>query len=226
MQEEAPRRACLSRPNSVSGERTRLARWLRCHHREHGNLCPGGCASLTFSTGASKRARGARALPRPWLEIQYAVFGGRRTCRIVFRMIEISSAGRQFSRYSMSAAMRLAMSSLLRASPRSPRTWASPGDAGLDEGPHLVVRQLPREERVVLKQVWARADHAHVALEHIPELRQFVDARKFAEPTCGGVDALVVLRGLPGGGMWWSVRMVRYLRMSNSRFCKPARFWR
>ena len=97
----------------------------------------------------------------------------------------------------MSASMRREMSSGVFASPRNPRICASPVMPGFTKRADLIVRQLTREKRVVFDQVRTRADHAHVALEHVPELRQLVDGI-LAEQARGRINARVAAGRLPG----------------------------
>ena len=71
------------------------------------------------------------------------------------------------------------------------------GDAGLHEGADVVVRHLLGELRVVLDHVGPRPGHAHVALEHVDELRQFVNAEP-AHPAPEAEDPHVALHRLAG----------------------------
>ena len=50
------------------------------------------------------------------------------------------------------------------------------GDAGFDESADVIVGHELRELVVVLDEMRARTDSAHVAEEHVPKLRDFVDA--------------------------------------------------
>ena len=109
------------------------------------------------------------------------------------RMIPHSSDRFQFSRYSMSQATRFWISALFRASRRgNPRTCAETGDAGLHKRADVIVRHaIWRKLIVVFDQVRARSDDAHVAEEHVPELRHFIDAQ-FAKPFPERINAVVV----------------------------------
>ncbi len=69
-------------------------------------------------------------------------------------------------------------------------------DAGLDKGADVIVRHQARKLIVVLDEVWAGSDDAHVAAEHVPKLRDFVDA-EFAEPFSERVNPFVAIAGLP-----------------------------
>src|SRR5437868_875959 len=44
--------------------------------------------------------------------------------------------------------------------------------------------------------MWPRADDAHVAFEHIPELRNLVDAQ-FAQPFADRINAIITVTRLP-----------------------------
>ena len=70
------------------------------------------------------------------------------------------------------------------------------GNAGLHESAHVVVRHELRELVVVLDQMRARPDDAHVAEEHVPELRDLVDAQ-FAKPFPQRINPLVAIARLP-----------------------------
>ncbi len=59
--------------------------------------------------------------------------------------------------------------------PRQPLTCAQPGDARLHLVPEHVLRNPVLELLDEEGPLRARADDGHVALEHVPELRQLVD---------------------------------------------------
>src|SRR5438132_642175 len=65
-----------------------------------------------------------------------------------------------------------------------------------DERPHMIVRQESRKLVVVLDQVRSRADNAHIAAEHVPKLRNLVEAET-AKPFARGINTLVSVAGLP-----------------------------
>src|SRR3954463_9257133 len=67
-----------------------------------------------------------------------------------------------------------------------------PGDAWLYECPHVIVRHQLRELIVMFDEMRARADDAHLAAQHVPELRDFVEAQ-FTEPFAERINALVAL---------------------------------
>src|SRR5437667_2337954 len=64
------------------------------------------------------------------------------------------------------------------------------GNAGFDECADVIVLHESRELVVMLDQMRARADDAHVAAQHIPELRHFIDARS-TEPLAERINAFV-----------------------------------
>ena len=51
------------------------------------------------------------------------------------------------------------------------------GDSGLHKGADVIIRHQLRKLFVMFDQVRPRADDAHVAPEHVPELRHLVDAQ-------------------------------------------------
>src|SRR6266849_2136248 len=69
------------------------------------------------------------------------------------------------------------------------------GDAWLHKRTHMVVAHEFRKLLVVFDLMRLRADDAHVAEEHVPKLRHFIDAQ-FAEPFSQRIDALIDLARL------------------------------
>src|SRR5215510_7162249 len=69
------------------------------------------------------------------------------------------------------------------------------GDAGLDAVPHAVERDALREICDKARSLWTRPDEAHLAPEHIPQLRQLVDPRAANETAHRG--HATVVRGCP-----------------------------
>ena len=53
---------------------------------------------------------------------------------------------------------------------------SQPGNSRLNESADMVARHYFREFGVMFEQMRARADDAHLAAQHIPELRNFIDA--------------------------------------------------
>ena len=70
-----------------------------------------------------------------------------------------------------------------------------PGDAGFHKGADVIVRHQLRELVVVLDQMRSRADDAHVAEEHVPKLRDFIDTQ-FAEPFSQRINSFIGNAGL------------------------------
>ena len=68
------------------------------------------------------------------------------------------------------------------------------GDARFHESADVVVRHQLGELIVVLDQVRTRADDAHVAEQHIPKLRDLIDA-EFAEPFPDRINSFVAVAG-------------------------------
>lgn len=64
------------------------------------------------------------------------------------------------------------------------------GDAGFDESADMIVLHESRKLFVVLDQVRARADDAHIAAQNIPKLWHFIDA-EFAKPLAEWINAFV-----------------------------------
>ena len=66
------------------------------------------------------------------------------------------------------------------------------GDARLDECADVIVLHEPRKLIVVLDQVRARADDAHVAAKNIPKLWYFIDT-EFAKPFAEWINPFVLI---------------------------------
>ena len=67
----------------------------------------------------------------------------------------------------------------------------------------------------MLDQMRARTDDAHVAAEHVPELRNLVDA-EFAKPFSERVNAFIAVARPGGRGRGYPSCMVRNFRIANS----------
>lgn len=72
------------------------------------------------------------------------------------------------------------------------------GDARLDECADVIVLHQPRKLIVVLDQVRARADDAHVAAENIPKLWYFIDA-ELTKPSAEWINPFVLIPRLTRG---------------------------
>ena len=70
------------------------------------------------------------------------------------------------------------------------------GDARFHETAHVIVRHQLGELLVMFDQMRPRSDDAHVAAQHVPKLRHFIEAQ-FAQPFSDRINAFVVVFG-PG----------------------------
>ena len=106
------------------------------------------------------------------------------------------------------------------------------GDAGLDAMAVGVARQVAPEQRRELGALRARADQAHLAAEHVDELRQLVQRRAAQEAPDARAAVLALdaagRRAGPGrhGSSAGARHIERNLSMSNTWPSRPTRRWR
>ena len=140
----------------------------------------------------------------------------RTTWAMVIRRYRASSARLQWSTYQRSSASRSLNFCVWRpfttAHPVKPgrMSWRRDSSAWVDTG------QVLHQER-------PRSHQAHVAAEHIPELRELVDAR--GPQNAPDTSQPLLIRGYlssPANG----ARIVRNFNITNGRPCQPGRSWR
>lgn len=71
-----------------------------------------------------------------------------------------------------------------------------PGNPGFHKSANVIVRQKPGELVIVFDEMRPRPNDAHIAPQHVPKLRDFIDT-KFAEPFAQRINAFVIITCLP-----------------------------